>query len=119
MMGTLTTPTTANTAHARSARLGSSIAECNAMNPAYRKSRISVEVVRASQIHQVPQAGLPHNEPVIRATKVNMAPVVASDEAIIDEMRVLNAHPIAAYAAMRMYKNIPIQAAGTSMNRTR
>src|SRR3989442_11617277 len=93
MMGTLITPTRANTAPARSARRGSSIADCKEIKPMYRNKRISVEVMRASHTHHVPQVGLPHNEPVTNDRKVNIAPVNDSDDAIIDDSRALNAQP--------------------------
>ena len=80
MIGTLTTPTSASSAPARSARRGSSIAACSDMKPKYRNSRISSEVSRASHTHQVPQVGLPHSEPVHSAMKVNSAPVGARAE---------------------------------------
>ena len=100
MMGTLTTPTSAITAPALSARRGSSIAAWSAIKPRYRKSRISSEVSRASHTHHAPQVGLPHNAPVHSAMNAIMAPVGASAEAIIEESRVLNASPIAAQAAI-------------------
>src|SRR5262245_18716466 len=93
MIGMLMTPTNAITMPARSARLRSSIADCNEMNPMYRNSRIRVDVVLASQTHQVPQVGRPHSEPVTRARKVNIAPVIDSDEAIIDVTRALKIQP--------------------------
>src|SRR6266446_4224342 len=99
MMGTLIKPTSASTAPARSARRGSSIADCSEINPMYRKKRISVDVVRASQTHQVPHVGFPHSEPVTRARNVNIAPVIDSAEAIIDDSRTFNVQPIAAYVA--------------------
>src|SRR3954471_12492938 len=113
MIGTLTTPTNANTAPARSARRTSSIDDCREMNPMYKKSRINVEVSRASQTHQTPHAGRPQSEPVASETKVNIAPVGEIAVAIIDASRALNAQPIPAYRAIRTYRNIPIQAAGT------
>src|SRR5215475_12450070 len=119
MTGTFTIPTIARSADARSERWGSSIADFSPMNPVYRKSRITVEVVRASHTHQVPQAGRPQKDPVTSARPVNMAPVEARDIAIIEDILVLKAQPTAAYAAIRMYKNIPIHAAGTWMNKTR
>ena len=100
MIGTFTTPTIASSAPARSARRRSSIAACSAMKPKYRNSRISSEVRRASQTHQVPQVGLPQNEPVHSAMKVNSAPVGASALAIMCESRVLNARPMAAQNAI-------------------
>src|ERR1043166_6541996 len=113
MIGTLMTPTSANTAPARSARRTSSIDDCNEMNPMYKNSRISVEVSLASQTHQTPQAGRPQSEPVASEMKVNIAPVVDMAVAIIEASLALNAQPIPAYMAISTYRNIPIQAAGT------
>src|SRR5712692_10847856 len=110
MIGMLTTPTSASTAPALSARRGSSIAACSAIKPKYRNSKISSDVSRASQTHQVPQVGLPHSEPVQRARNVNSAPVGAIALAIIPESRVLNASPNPAQKAMTRYRNIDIQA---------
>src|SRR6184192_3346914 len=107
------TPTKANTAPARSARRTSSSGDCREMNPMYRNRRISVEVSRASQTHQTPHAGRPQSEPVASETKVNIAPVVEIAVAIIEASRALNAQPIPAYTAIKTYRNIPIQAAGT------
>ena len=57
---------------------------------------MSVDVMRASQTHHVPYVGLPQNAPVISETAVNIAPVIASDDAIIDDRRALNAQPMPA-----------------------
>src|SRR5689334_12919671 len=115
MIGTLTAPTIASTAPALSPRTTSSIADGSAMNPRYKNSRISSEVSRASHTHQVPQVGLPQNEPVHSARKVNIAPVGASARASIEAMRALNIQPIAAQNAIARYRTIDIQAAGTWM----
>ena len=92
MIGTLTTPTSASTAAARSARRGSSMAACSAMKPRYRNSRISSEVRRASQTHQVPHIGLPQSAPVHSDRKAISAPVGASAEAIIDGQARVEGH---------------------------
>ena len=52
--------------------------------------------MRASQTHHVPHVGLPQNAPVTSEKKVNMAPVIASAEAIIEERRALKAQPMPA-----------------------
>src|SRR6266436_10199104 len=93
MIGTLITPTKASTAPARSARRGSSIDDCSEMNPIYKNIRIRVEVRRASQTHQTPQAGRPQSEPVTSEIKVKIAPVGEIAVAIIDASRALKAQP--------------------------
>jgi len=62
----------------------------------YKNIRINVDVIRASQTHHVPHVGLPQNAPVTSERKVNMAPVIEMEEAIIDASRALKAQPIAA-----------------------
>src|SRR6267154_677983 len=99
-MGTLTTPTNASTAPARSARRQSSMDDCSEINPIERNSRIRVEVSRASQTHQTPHAGRPQSDPVTSEIKVKIAPVVAIAVAIIEANRALNAQPIPAYTAI-------------------
>src|SRR5262249_895678 len=84
-----------------------------------RKRRMSSEVSLASHTHHVPQAGLPHSDPVHSAMKVNSAPVGAIALAIMPESRVLNASPMAAQNAMTTYRNIDIHAAGTWMKMMR
>src|SRR3569833_3384220 len=100
MMGTLITPTIASSPLARAARRGSSIKTNKDKKPKKKNSRISSDVRRASHTHHVPHMGLPHNEPVHNARKVNSAPVGASAEAIIDDSRVLNTSPAPAKIAM-------------------
>ena len=100
MIGTFTTPTSARMAPALSARRGSSIAACSAMKPRYRKNRISSEVIRASQTHQVPHMGLPQKAPVQSARKAISAPVGASACAIIPDSRVFSASPMPAHVAI-------------------
>src|SRR6266705_1868074 len=112
MIGMLTTPTSASTAPALSARRGSSIAACSAMKPKYRNSKISSDVSRASQTHQVPQVGLPHSEPVHSARSVKSAPVGAIALAIIPESRVLNASPNPAQNARAPNQNASFPARG-------
>src|SRR3569623_1895706 len=102
MMGTLTTPTSASNALARSARRVSSLAACKARKPRYRNSRISADGSRASHTHQAPQVGLPQNAPVHRATNENRAPEGANALAIIDDRRVLKITPAAAHPAITM-----------------
>src|SRR5438067_12870827 len=77
MIGTFTTPTTASTALARSARCVSSSPARNPMYPRYRKSRMSSEVRRGSHSQYVPHIGSPHSAPVTSAAKVNEAPIGA------------------------------------------
>ena len=55
------------------------IALSRAMTPPYRNRRISIEVSRASQTHQVPQVGLPQTAPVNRERKVSTSPTGATD----------------------------------------
>src|SRR5487761_2336464 len=100
MMGTLMTPTSARMAPALSARRGSSMAACRAMNPRYRKNKINCEVRRASHTHQAPHMGLPQREPVNKDRKANMAPVGAKAEAIMPERRVLKDKHMAGQKAM-------------------
>ncbi len=61
---------------------------------------MSSDVSRASQTHQVPQAGLPQNAPVHRARKVKIAPVGAIARATMEASLALKAQPIAAQKAM-------------------
>jgi len=96
-----------------SARRGSSIDDCRAMNPRYRNSRISDDVRRASQTHQVPHMGLPQSEPVANDRNASSAPVGASAEAIMPDSRVLKAKPKPAQPAMTRYTNMESEAAGT------
>src|SRR6266446_4001213 len=77
MIGTFTTPTTANTALARSARCVSSSPARKPIYPRYRKSRMSSEVKRGSHSQYVPHIGWPHSAPVTSAAKVNEAPIGA------------------------------------------
>src|ERR1035437_8598912 len=100
MMGTLTTPTSASTAQALSARRGSSMLDCSARKPRYKKSRINSDVRRASHTHQAPHIGLPQSEPVTSDKKANKAPVGAKAEAIMPDSRVLKARPKPAQAAI-------------------
>src|SRR3546814_2801355 len=95
-----TTPTSASTAPALSARRGSSTADCSAIKAIYKKKRISSDVRRASQTHQVPHIGLPHKAPVHKERKVNMAPVGAKADAIMADRRLLYTSPIPAQKAM-------------------
>src|SRR5450830_213364 len=100
IMGTFTTPTSASTAQALSARRGSSMLDCSAIKPRYRNNRISSEVRPASHPHQAPHIGLPHKEPVTSDRKANRAPVGARAEATMLEIRVLKIRPTPAQAAM-------------------
>jgi len=93
MIGTLTTPTSARTAPARSARRVSSIAAFKERIPKYRKNKMSVAVRRASHTHRVSHSGLPQSAPVQSAIKANIAPVGAIAEAIMDHILALNARP--------------------------
>src|SRR6185436_17315250 len=119
MIGTLTTPTNAKTALARSARRRSSIAARSRMIPMYWNNRINSDVSRASHTHQAPQVGLPHIAPVSSARNVNIAPVGAMAWAIMNEGRAFNPNPTPAHAAMMTYRNMDIQAAGTWTKITR
>ena len=49
------------------------------MWPRYKKSRINIDVILASQTHHVPQVGFPHIEPVTIAIKVKLAPINDAD----------------------------------------
>src|SRR6266704_5038753 len=89
MIGTLTAPTSASTALARSARRGSSMELRRPMYPKYRKSRINSDVMRASHAQYVPHVGLPHSAPLQSAMNVNSVPVGARACAIIADRRVL------------------------------
>ena len=100
MTGRFTVPTSASTAQARSARRGSSMADSSAMKPRYRNRSSSSEVSRASHTHQVPQVGSPHKAPLTSAMAVNIAPVGASAEAIMDDSRVRSTSASAQYAAI-------------------
>ena len=77
MMGTLTTPTIASSAAARSPLAGSSNADRSDMTPTYKNNRISSEVNRGSQAQYVPHIGRPQRDPVTRARIVNEAPMGA------------------------------------------
>ena len=46
-------------------------------HPKYKNNNINSDVNRASQTHQVPHIGFPHNEPVNNAIKVKLAPIGA------------------------------------------
>ncbi|MNH38695.1 hypothetical protein D3C79_997710 [compost metagenome] len=78
MIGILITPTMASTAQAFAALSRLLIAWPRAMMPKYRNSRISIDVSRASQTHQLPQVGLPQMAPVTSATAVIQAPMGAA-----------------------------------------
>ncbi len=95
-MGTFTAPTIANIALALSARFLSSIADCKEKYPIYKNNKISSDVNLASHTHQAPHMGLPQNEPVTNAAKVNMAPVGEIALAIICDSLAFNINPIAA-----------------------
>ena len=82
-------------------------------------SRISSEVSRGSQSHQVPQLGCPQKAPVQRARKVKMAPVGATAAPIMKEIRVLKTSPMADQPASTTYNHMDIQAAGTWMKMMR
>src|SRR3972149_12158677 len=101
MIGMLTTPTSARIAAARAARLGSSIEACSAKKPKYRKIRISSDVMRASQAHQVPHIGLPQIEPVTSARNVNQAPIGAHERAKISESLAFQISPAAPAPALK------------------
>jgi hypothetical protein len=77
MMGTFTTPTTANSAAARSPRLGSSNADRSDITPTYRNRSISSEVSLGSHAQYVPHIGRPQSEPVTNASNVKDAPIGA------------------------------------------
>src|SRR3546814_18679351 len=91
-----TTPTSASTAPALSARRGSSTADCSAIKAIYKKKRISSDVRRASQTHQVPHIGLPHKAPVHKERTVNMAQVGAKADAIMADKRMSDTSPLTA-----------------------
>ncbi|MNJ76104.1 hypothetical protein D3C77_733180 [compost metagenome] len=74
----LITPTIARTAQALAALSRLVMAWPRAMRPKYKNSKISIEVSRASQTHQLPQVGLPQMAPVTSATAVIQAPIGAA-----------------------------------------
>ncbi|MNN41870.1 hypothetical protein D3C81_1560130 [compost metagenome] len=78
MIGMLITPTMASTAQALAALSRLLIAWPSAIMPKYRNSRMSMDVRRASQTHQLPQVGLPQMAPVTSATAVIQAPMGAA-----------------------------------------
>ena len=47
--------------------------------PIYKKNKTSIDVILASQTHQVPQVGLPQIDPVTIAIKVKLAPINEAD----------------------------------------
>src|SRR5471030_760917 len=112
MIGTLTTPTTANKALARSARCTSSIAERRPIYPRYRNNRISSEVRRGSHSQYVPHIGRPHREPVTSAATVKDAPIGAQLAATACATFIRQMSPTAAVIAMVTYTMSDIQALG-------
>ena len=57
----------------------------------YVRKRIKTDVNLASQTHQVPHIGFPHNDPVIRQIKVKTAPIGATAVLTINQKGILNA----------------------------
>ena len=52
-------------------------------------NKSNVEVSLASHIHQVPQTGFPHRDPVKSVKKVNKIPDVASDTEAVSNKKFL------------------------------
>src|SRR3981081_2163317 len=129
MIGTFTTPTTASTALARSARCVSSSPARKPIYPRYRKSRMSSEVRRGSHSQYVPHIGSPHHAPatpppdlpppgphpsppVTSAAKVNEAPIGAQLAATACATLMRQMSPTAAAIAMVVYTMSDIHALG-------
>src|ERR1700722_7575452 len=112
MTGTLTTPTTASTALARSARCVSSIPARSPIYPRYRKSSTSSEVSRGSHCQYVPHIGWPHNDPLTSATTVKEAPIGAHAAAAACATLMRQMSPTAAETAMLVYTMRDIHALG-------
>ena len=119
MMGTFTTPTTASTALARSARCGSSIPARSPMYPRYRNSSTSSDVRRGSHSQYVPHIGSPQSAPVTSAAKVNDAPIGAQLAATACATFMRQMSPIAAAIAMVVYTMRDIHALGACTYRMR
>src|SRR5690554_4958581 len=74
MMGMFTNPTNETIPAALKPVSALSNTQWMTMTPKYKKNSTSIEVKRASQIHQVPQVGFPHTAPVKSAIKQKAAP---------------------------------------------
>src|SRR5487761_2031603 len=83
------------------------------ITPKYRNSNTSSEVRRASQVHQVPQVGLPQIEPVTKVIKVNAAPIGALAIASTSDNFIRHTRAMNPFAAMNRYANRLIHALGT------
>jgi hypothetical protein len=87
--------------------------EWSPMIAAYKKNNISVEVKRASQTHHVPQVGLPHIDPVTKATRVKPAPNGAAEFINIPAIFALQTMEINPPTAIRRYMDSAKIADGT------
>src|SRR5690606_16723898 len=111
--GMFNEPISASSAQALSAvsRLGSAV--CKAIIPTYKKNRISIKVMRASQSHQVPQVGLPQIEPVTNARKVKAAPKGAAAFNVIKQTLIRQTKPTRPQKAINKYTACAKNAEGT------
>ena len=103
MTGTLTTPTTASSALARSARWVSSMPARNPMYPRYKNSSTSSEVSLGSHCQYVPHIGCPQSDPVTSAATVKDAPMGAQLAATACATLMRQIRPTAAATAMVVY----------------
>ena len=74
---------------------------------------MTIEVILASQTHNVPQVGLPHNDPVIIAKQVNNRPIGAILLEIKFKFFILKRKVINDKNAIVIYAAKEIQADGT------
>ena len=79
IIGIFTTPIKTSTEKNLSAFSLFSKDACKEIKPRYIINKISVEVIRASHCHQVPQVGIPQMDPENSAKKVTIAPIGAID----------------------------------------
>jgi len=85
----------------------------SAMHEMYINKRISIDVSLASQIHQVPQVGIPHIDPVTSVMNVKTRPTTHVDSAISANNCILYTMKRKDIAAIKTYKPIDIHAEGT------
>ena len=76
-------------------------------------SRINIDVILASQAHQVPHVGFPHIAPVTRAIILNTKPEGAKLFEIKKKFFILNIYPITDNKVIDEKIPSEIQAAGT------
>src|SRR5665213_223750 len=112
MIGTLTTPTIASTALARSARDRSSMALRTPIYPRYKNSSNRSEVSLGSHSQYVPHIGRPQSIPVASASAVNEAPMGAQLAATACATFIRQIRPTAALVAMTTYTINDSHAAG-------